>query len=139
MVNPLLARRAAAFLTCVLLHRMQELDDTLQPIGKENFQATEEDWNVFTLDEVDEELTKENVEPRPGTTKRRQYYYKRVADAFTDCYPIVGKGNYFYKIEMTLTCPLPEEQNTRGRKIYPPEESVQGFGILTAKEIPKVS
>lgn len=40
---------------------------------------------------------------------------------------------------MTLTCPIPEEQNTRGRKVYPPEESPQGFGILTTKKIPKVS
>lgn len=40
---------------------------------------------------------------------------------------------------MTLECPIPEEQNTRGRKIYPPEESPQGFGILTRKRIPKVS
>jgi hypothetical protein len=39
---------------------------------------------------------------------------------------------------MVLTCPLPEEQNTRGRKIYPPEDSPQGFGILTLKQIPKV-
>lgn len=73
-----------------------------------------------------------------GTTKRRQYYYKRVADALLNCQPVVGKPTYFYRIIMTLTCPLPEEQNTRGRKIYPPEESVQGFGILTSKEIPKV-
>lgn len=40
---------------------------------------------------------------------------------------------------MTLQCPIPEEQNTRGRRIYPPEDSVQGFGILTLKEIPKIS
>lgn len=40
---------------------------------------------------------------------------------------------------MTLQCPIPEEQNTRGRRIYPPEDSPQGFGILTAKLIPKVS
>lgn len=40
---------------------------------------------------------------------------------------------------MTLTCPIPEEQNTRGRKVYPPEDSPQGFGILTTKRIPKVS
>lgn len=40
---------------------------------------------------------------------------------------------------MVLTCPIPEEQNTRGRKIYPPEDSPQGFGILTTKYIPKVS
>lgn len=39
---------------------------------------------------------------------------------------------------MILSCPLPEEQNTRGRRIYPPEESAIGFGILTLKEIPKV-
>lgn len=40
---------------------------------------------------------------------------------------------------MVLTCPIPEEQNTRGRKIYPPEDSTQGFGIVTTKYIPKVS
>lgn len=40
---------------------------------------------------------------------------------------------------MTLECPIPEEQNTRGRKIYPPEESAQSFGILTLKKIPKIS
>jgi endoribonuclease Dicer len=40
---------------------------------------------------------------------------------------------------MILSCPLPEEQNTRGRRIYPPEESPIGFGILTLKEIPKVT
>lgn len=40
---------------------------------------------------------------------------------------------------MTLECPIPEEQNTRGRKIYPPEESTQSFGILTLKKIPKIS
>lgn len=39
---------------------------------------------------------------------------------------------------MTLTCPLPEEQNTRGRKIYPPEDSSQGFGILTLKQVPSI-
>lgn len=42
-------------------------------------------------------------------------------------------------IDLTLQCPIPEEQNTRGRKIYPPEDAQQGFGILTLKRIPKVS
>lgn len=40
---------------------------------------------------------------------------------------------------MELVCPIPEEQNTRGRKIYPPEDALQGFGILTRKRIPKLS
>ncbi|KAJ8968365.1 hypothetical protein NQ317_009528 [Molorchus minor] len=135
MPNALLARRAAAFILCQLLHKAKELDDNLQPINKENFRATEEDWNNFSLDEPDDE----NSEIRPGTTKRRQYYYKKIAEALLDCHPVVDSPTYFYKIVMTLTCPLPEEQNTRGRRIHPPEESAQGFGILTSKEIPKIS
>lgn len=39
---------------------------------------------------------------------------------------------------MALTYPLPEEQNTRGRKIHAPEDSLQGFGILTCKTIPQI-
>ncbi|CAH0562212.1 unnamed protein product [Brassicogethes aeneus] len=133
--NALLSRSSAAFMLCQLLHKAGEFDDNLQPIGKENFKANEEDWNNFTLDEPDDETS----EIRPGTTKRRQYYYKRMADALLDCHPSISEKTYFYRIVMTLTCPLPEEQNTRGRKIYPPEESPQGFGILTSKPIPKIS
>lgn len=39
---------------------------------------------------------------------------------------------------MVLECPIPEEQNTRGRKIYAPEDACQGFGLLTLKSIPKL-
>lgn len=39
---------------------------------------------------------------------------------------------------MVLECPIPEEQNTRGRRIYAPEDAVQGFGLLTLKHIPKL-
>lgn len=39
---------------------------------------------------------------------------------------------------MVLECPIPEEQNTRGRKIYPPEDSKQSFGILSTKKIPSI-
>ncbi|KAG8223500.1 hypothetical protein J437_LFUL004968 [Ladona fulva] len=76
--------------------------------------------------------------PRPGTTKRRQYYYKRTADALTDCRPQPMFPAYLYNIGMKLVCPLPDEQNTRGRRIHPPEDSPRGFGILTLKEIPKI-
>lgn len=137
MMNPLVARRTAAFLMCQLLHQSGELDDNLQPIGKENFHADEIEAGDS---EVEEEVVfQDNEDARPGTTKRRQFYYKRVAEALTDCYPDPSKYTYFYKIVMTLTCPLPDEQNTRGRRIYPPEESVQGFGILTRRKIPKVN
>lgn len=139
MPSKVLARRVAALQVCKELHKISELDDNLQPIGKENFKALEPDWEFFELDKIDEEIVNENSEPRPGTTKRRQYYYKRIASEFSSCRPVPGVPAFLYFIKLTLECPIPEEQNTRGRKIYPPEEAVQGFGILTLKRIPKVS
>lgn len=78
MPNQILARRVAALQTCIELHKTGELDDSLQPIGKENFKAFDPDWENFELNEQDEKILQQNSEPRPGTTKRRQYYYKRV-------------------------------------------------------------
>lgn len=78
MPNQILARRMAALQTCIELHKNGELDNDLQPIGKENFKAIDPDWENFELEEQDEKIIQENSEPRPGTTKRRQYYYKRV-------------------------------------------------------------
>ncbi|XP_055632857.1 endoribonuclease Dcr-1 [Toxorhynchites rutilus septentrionalis] len=139
MPTEIMARRIAAYIACMVLHKTGELDNSLQPIGKESFRAFEADWEDFELESVDAQIVSENSEPRPGTTKRRQYYYKRIASAFSECRPTVGSKVYLYHINMTLQCPIPEEQNTRGRKIYPPEDSPQGFGILTSKLIPKVS
>lgn len=139
MPTRILARRAAALAACRLLHRSGELDGQLQPIGKESFRATEPDWECFELEQADEAIVSGQLEPRPGTTKRRQYYYKRIAAAFCGCRPSVGEDCHLYLISMRLECPIPEEQNTRGRRIYPPEESAQSFGILTRRRIPKIS
>ncbi|XP_021929010.1 endoribonuclease Dcr-1-like isoform X4 [Zootermopsis nevadensis] len=137
MPSKVLARRIAALETCKVLHQAQELDDNLMPVGKESFRVHEEEMTL-ALEELDEMIPRDSSEPRPGTTKRRQYYYKRIADSLTDCRPVPGQPAYLYHISMVLTCPLPEEQNTRGRKIYPPEDSPQGFGILTLKQIPTI-
>ena len=160
MSSHVLARRIAALQTCIELHKLGELDNNLLPIGKKGFRAIESDWESFELEAQDEKIVLENSEPRPGTTKRRQYYYKRVslngykykfsksnkhlkflqiASEFCDCRPTAGTECYLYLLDLTLQCPIPEEQNTRGRKIYPPEDAQQGFGILTLKKIPKVS
>ncbi|XP_052896766.1 endoribonuclease Dcr-1 [Anopheles moucheti] len=139
MPTETLARRLAAYTTCRMLHAAGELDHSFQPYGKEAFRAFESDWENFELEESDAKILSENSDPRPGTTKRRQYYYKRIASVFNDCRPDVDTVAYLYHIRMELICPIPEEQNTRGRKIYAPEESPQGFGILTTKLIPKIS
>ncbi|XP_014250997.1 endoribonuclease Dcr-1 [Cimex lectularius] len=131
MHSKVLARRIAALETSRVLHLRGELDDNLEPIGKEAFNSGigEEDLTPSTWDP--------NL-PRPGTTKSRQYYYKKIASCLNDCRPIAGVEVKLYSIDMDLTCPLPEEQNTRGRKLHPPELAVQGFGILTMKTIPKI-
>lgn len=78
MPSHVLARRMTALQACIALHSSGELDNNLQPIGKEGFRPIETDWENFELEEQDEKIVQENSEPRPGTTKRRQYYYKRV-------------------------------------------------------------
>ncbi|XP_043489191.1 endoribonuclease Dcr-1 isoform X3 [Polistes fuscatus] len=135
MPNRAMARRMAALQFCIELYRKDEIDDNLLPIGKENFKAKPEDAELPALPDEDE---LDEIEARPGTTKRRQYYDKKTAKVLTQCRPVAGTPSYLYHINMVLNCPLPEEQNTRGRKIYPPEESSIGFGILTLKKIPKL-
>lgn len=75
MPNRAMARRMAALQMCIDLHRGNEIDDNLLPIGKENFKAKPEDAEVPALPD---ESRADFSEARPGTTKRRQYYYKKV-------------------------------------------------------------
>jgi len=61
---------AAALKTCVMLHETGEIDDRLQPVGKELIKYDDEDceWEGHEL----------HGQARPGTTKRKQYYNKKV-------------------------------------------------------------
>lgn len=79
MPNKAMARRMAALQLCIDLHRKNEIDDNLLPIGKENFKAKPEDAEVPALPD---ESKVDFSEARPGTTKRRQYYYKKVLFIF---------------------------------------------------------
>ncbi|CAH4033082.1 unnamed protein product [Pieris brassicae] len=148
MPTRVLARRMVALQACRILHKSGELDDQLMPIGKENFKAAEMDSNLNQ--EMDN-----NDSARPGTTKRRQYYFKRTAWAFTDCQPIIDtndadieanpipkirpilpagtKRNMLYAIVSNLWCALPERYNTRGRKLHLPQHADQAIGILVAR------
>lgn len=67
-----LAKMAAALECCRRLHQMGELDDQLQPVGKESMKLDDHLCAPPADDQVPEGM------PRPGTTKRRQYYYKKV-------------------------------------------------------------
>ena len=43
-----------------------------------------------------------------------------------------------YVLSMRLTSPISEAQNTRGRRIYRPEDTSLDFGLLTCNELPAV-
>jgi len=79
MPNRAMARHMAALQMCIDLHQKNEIDDNLLPIGKENFKAKPEDAEVPALPD---ESRADFSEARPGTTKRRQYYYKKVLFLF---------------------------------------------------------
>ncbi|XP_071514662.1 endoribonuclease Dcr-1 isoform X2 [Panulirus ornatus] len=128
-----LAKMSAALECCHRLHHIGELDDQLQPVGKESMKLDDHLCAPPADDQVPEGM------PRPGTTKRRQYYYKKVAECLTGEQPKEELDLFVYKLDMVLTCPIPDEQNTRGRKIYRPEKSSRSFGIVTTKPIPQVS
>ena len=44
----------------------------------------------------------------------------------------------FFFSRMSLTCPIPEEQNTRGRRIHDPKDCAQMFGLLLPRGMPAV-
>ncbi|GAB6029285.1 Endoribonuclease Dicer, variant 3 [Chamberlinius hualienensis] len=132
MQNPALAKMAVALETCRVLHAAGEIDDNLMPMGKICAQLEKQ----LTEDE-DDEIVLDGM-PRPGTTKRRQYYNKRIAKCFRQCLPKPNVSCRLYFIYMKLTCAIPEEQNIRGRQIYQPSDTLQGFGILLAGEIPEI-
>ncbi|XP_060808099.1 endoribonuclease Dcr-1 [Amyelois transitella] len=155
MKTRVLARRMVALQACRILHKSGELDEQLMPIGKENFKAAELENSNFTSDSGDT-----GDAARPGTTKRRQYYYKRTAWAFTDCQPIIDatdeeieanptkppeseedmckkqgvKRNLLYALESRLSCALPERYNTRGRRLHAPQHAAHAIALLMARD-----
>ena len=62
---------------------------------------------------------------RPGTTKRRQYYYKKVADCL-EVDDSSADRYHLYSLQLQLSCAIPDDQNTRGRSIFDPVR----FGLI---------
>lgn len=132
MPSKLLAWRIAAMETCRELYEIKELDKDLMPVTKE-FINLYDSAEIISLP-----LKSSETDVYPHSTKRRQFYEKRLASCFSNCRPTANTPCYLYSIHMTLTCPIPEEQNTRGRRVHPPENYPQGLAILITKPIPKV-
>ncbi|KAF0301375.1 Endoribonuclease Dicer [Amphibalanus amphitrite] len=150
--SKLLARQSAALKMCQVLYEADELDQHLLPIGKEAL-----------LEEGADEQREwvPDGAPRPGTTKRRQYYKKQASGAHgggrnplsesrgfsqreSVAAPLAGPALkpgqrcYLYQFDMQLTCPIPEDQNTRGRRLFRPEQDPRRLGLVTGHRLPEV-
>ncbi|KAL3202530.1 hypothetical protein MRX96_042427 [Rhipicephalus microplus] len=134
MPSKLLAKQAAALRTCEELHKMGELDDNLVPQGKEAMRMALDQGSAGRFPEEDIQPGG----PRPGTTKRRQYYDKKVSEVLKGKRVCESDEFHLYAFTMKLTCPIPEEQNTRGRKIHDPADTARGFGLVTSRRIPLI-
>lgn len=164
--NRHLAKQAAAFTTCVALHQLGELDDNLLPVGKESIQlehhlcpppSTDLDPeafprpgttkrrqyyykkvaaclttgcnNLLLSTTLGDSISSEGAHKTPLTNS--------LTDAINgDDGGVVVR---LYAITMVLQCAIPDQQNTRGRRIYRPELSPRDFGILTTHVIPQTS
>ncbi|XP_060069957.1 endoribonuclease Dicer-like [Ylistrum balloti] len=130
MPTKMLAKQAVALKACEILHKSGEIDDQLLPVGKELFMKEEEDSSAWDNEDL-------AGEARPGTTKRKQYYIKQLGSALVKGHPTEDQ-NFLYLIHLTLTQPISDDQNTRGRRVYTPDETKRGFGLLSSKHIPKI-
>ena len=205
MISRDLAIRASALRVCLKLQKIRELDEYMLPIGKDNSSGSHyhaKENKVIqprnpavktsalstnqkptpTSTNNNNGMTESVREARPGTTKRRQYYYKQVASCLRtdnlaetkeDKIEIANTGQdkcgnqaeltkavesqkdtmleeegaaaddsnsyHLYSLHLKLTCAIPEDQNTRGRKINDPQDSDQKFGILVKDDMPPVS
>ncbi|XP_053212682.1 endoribonuclease Dicer-like [Panonychus citri] len=129
-----IAQRSAALEACKALHAAGEINDLLWPVGKENSKCLEE----LGIKRHKRGPRGENVLDRPGTTKRRQSYQKSVAESLKGGDIIPGEPCYMYIFLMSLTCPIPEDQNTRGRKLVDPMDSPRFFGLITKSRISRI-
>ena len=134
MPTKLIAKKAAALKACEILHKKKELDDNFLPVGKEAMDFIKE----LGLEPPDDDFERVERGPRPGTTKRRQYYTKLVAEVLNKNAIQPNIPCFLYEFSMKLSKPIPEEQNTRGRKITDPADTTKNFGILTTQSVPLI-
>jgi hypothetical protein len=73
-----LAKMAAAQLMCKVLFERGELDGNLNPVGKESLKYAEPEFDSSDDEDSTANPVPREERPRAGTTKRRQYYYKKV-------------------------------------------------------------
>lgn len=87
------------------------------------------------------------LQARNIASKRRLYYDKKVANYLSAGRPFteVALGTQkryrlgaLYEFTMALTCPLPDEQNVRGRPLVDPAKTRRNFGIIVPGTLPAI-
>ncbi|CAK9295605.1 unnamed protein product [Gordionus sp. m RMFG-2023] len=122
------AQMATALKCCEMLHQAGELDDHLLPLTKESY--------VIEREELAE--TVPDGTPLPGSTKRKQLYFKKIAQSLKSAIPVAQQKCYLYAMDMHLNVPTPKILNTHKRRLYHPENYPKTLAILTRNPIPLI-
>jgi len=131
-----IALRLTAYTACKVLHKAGELDDNMLPIKKDSMK-TITPW-LKELNQRSRSSATAVKSQSLGSTKHRQYYKKRIASVFSGSKVTSGVNCFLYKFKMVLTCPIPDEQNRRGRRIIDPGETDRNYAIICANRLPKI-
>lgn len=130
-----IAVRLAAFTACKVLHKAGELDDNMVPIRKESVKSLNP---LVGPRDPNRQKGPKCKNSSVGSSKLRQYYKKRIAKVFSGPLVTDNVDCYLYKFKMLLTCPIPDEQNRRGRRIIDPSETNQNYAIVCTTRLPKI-
>lgn len=133
-----IAMRLAAYSACKILHKHGELDDSMNPITKESMRASSNSQKEGFVQRSKLKGRASTKGHTMGSTKRRQYYKKSIAQVFSGSPVGEHVECNLYKFNMILTCPLPEEQNRRGRRIVDPGETSRNFAIVCTTKLPRI-
>lgn len=126
MNNIKLAKRSAAFKTCMLLYHMGELDDHFIPCTTNYLNSIKDiyfnHWLQFT-DKIDFELD----------IKEYRLYKNIFPDQFTACYPKVNMTCYLYIVRVSQT----DVRHSRDRAIQSLLAKNSYYGIVLTKKLTK--
>ncbi|RNA31321.1 endoribonuclease Dicer [Brachionus plicatilis] len=138
--EPNMAKLNAAYRACLILCKLSEVTEYLEPVTKEIFYRQkhradsddEREWSQFNscfAKNSDNQSIASYMSQRPGGNKRKQTYRKKISHYLTNSNLVsVQQSSYLYAIKCHLTTPLQLDT-------APGPKKVKVFGILITKPL----
>ncbi|XP_076391381.1 endoribonuclease Dcr-2 isoform X2 [Megachile rotundata] len=126
------AKRSAAMKMCIELHKVGGLSDKLLP---NVMNVLNQDVNFLFPNWINEGKSKDNA--IIGTYKKKRHYPLQFPSALYSAFPLPEKQLYLHLFDVKPKYPVPHDDN-RHLVFYNLLHNSAGFGILSAKPMPKI-